>query len=174
MSNPWSGMLAKSINSKKRSRTFWNMFFSLGIIIILTCMSVFVYQIMCDYSNYESEQIFIEYKDGHLVTDACSYEIPKVEKQEINIRELIETVKNGEKITLSISKISGEVLEVKYLSKEVYKKERTPIIPTVVACVLLILPILSFFIFMLVVTNIKKPGKRIDKLQKKFLLRFYK
>ena len=173
MSNPWSGHVAKGIKSKKRPRIFWNVFFSIVIAVILLVMLIFAYQIASECLKYDSVQIFVEYENGYLITNVDSFEIHEYDKQEIEISKLLGMVDTGEKITLTISRISGELLEVKYLNDVVYKKVPTPIIPTIVAMFLLVFPMLGFCIFMLIVTNIKNPSKRIDKIQSKFLLRFY-
>ena len=174
MSNSWSGFVAKGITSKKRPKIFWNIFFTVLIFITLSAMSVFVYQLASEHYKHDSEQVFIAYKNGYLTTDVDSFKISKSDRQEIRIYNLIQSVDTGEKITLTISNISGDLLEVEYLDELVYKKELTPIIPTAMACVFLVFPMLVFFIFMLVVTNMKSPGKQIAKIQNKFLLRFYK
>ena len=44
----------------------------------------------------------------------------------------------------------------------------------IMALVLLVCPLLGFCIFMLVVTNIKNPSKKIDKIQRSYLLRIHK
>ena len=171
MSNPWSGMIAKTITSKKRSRLFWNLFFYSVIFVIALAMSVFVYQIVSDHSKYDEEQIFIEYKNGYLITDIASFKTPKNEEQEINIKTLIQSVNSGDKICLTISKVSGDLLEVKHNNNSIYKKATTPILPTVLASFILVFPILGFCIFMLFVVNIKNPSEKIDKIQRRFLLR---
>ena len=174
MVNPWAGKLAKDITSKKRTSTFWNIFFVVMILIILVCMACFIYQAISDRRAYSSVQSFVEYKDGRLVTDGATFNIPEAEKQEVRINKLTLKVKTGDSITLKISNLSGELLEVQYDGDTVYKKEPTPIIPAMIMFPILILPILAFLVFMLVVTNIKSPGPKIKKIQDSYLLRFYK
>ena len=174
MSNSWSGFVAKSITSKKRPKSFWNIFFIIAIIIVLSVMCVFIYQVASEHFKHDSEQVFVEYKNGYLTTDSNSFKIHENDKQEIKISKLIQLVDEGDKITLTISNLSGDLLEIKYLNEIVYKKEPIPIAPTVIMCVFLVFPMLGFFIFMLVVTNMKSPGKKIAKIQNQFLLKFYK
>ena len=176
MSNSWAGMVAKSITSKKRPKIFWNIFFSIGIFIVMIGMCLCFYQVVCERFSYDSEQLFVEYKNGCLTTDTDSFKIPKNDNQEIKIKKLLQYqyVEAGEKITLTISKISGDLLKVEHLDEVVYEVESTPITPIIIACIFLVFPILGFCIFMLVVVNIKSPGKRIAKFQNQFLLRFYK
>ena len=171
---PWIGPCVRSLKSKKRSRAFWNIFFIVSIVIILLAMSCFGISVASDYCYHESEQIFIEYKNETLVTDVGSFKVATDKKQEVPIANLIKNVDEGAKITVTASKISNQVLEIKCRDTVVYKKEPTPIIPTVIAGAILVIPMLVFFIFGLVVVNIKNPGKRIDKIQKKYILRFYK
>ena len=101
MSNGWlAGQIAKTLTNKRRSRSFWNVFFASMIMIILVISLFFGYQI-------------------------CK----------------------------------GNVSQVA---------------PAIFAIVIFVCPLLGFCIFMLIVTNIKKPSKRIEKIQKQYLLRFYK
>ena len=93
-----AGNIAKAITSKKRSRKFWNIFFSSSIAALVLLASYMYY--MC--------------------------------------------ISSGEDMLLSIVLTS-----------------------------LIAIPLLGSFVFMLVVTNIKNPSKRIDKLQREYLLRFY-
>jgi len=173
MGNPWSGKLAKSVCSKKRTRTFWNVYFGVFLAVIFICMSGFSYQAASDYIKYEKEEIFVVYEDGYVITDLDSYKVVKEEKQDVDARKLVRDVASGEKVHLTVSKLSGQLLEVKHLGKTVYKKELTPIAPTVIMTFLLVIPMISLCIFMLVVVNAKNPGKRIEKIQDRMVLKFY-
>ena len=174
MSNPWSGKMAKALTSQRRPRYVWNTFLIIIVAVILFALSSFVYQVLCSYRCYETKQIYFEYKDNFLYTDVSSYEIPDDEKQEIGINVLIHKVKSGEEINLSISKISGKLIEVIYKDEIVYKTTVPPILPTIVAFVVLIVPLLCFIAFMFYVINAKKPSKRISKIQHQLLLKYYK
>ena len=174
MSNPWAGQMAKHIASRRRPRWFWNLFFGVAIFLILISFLFFIYNVLCDHSIYESEQIFIACQETNLITDINSFEIVEKDKQEVKIFKLKETIKSGDKITVTVSSISGDLIQVEHKDIVVYKKETTPILPGVLGFAFLGLPCLAFSIFMLIVTNIKNPGKRISKLQKEFLLKFYK
>ena len=174
MSNTWTGMTAKSICARKRTRTFWNIFFCIIIAVILLALSLFAFQIASENVKYHTEQIFIEYEGGFLGTDSERFKIPNEERQEIGIQRLIRRVQRGDGITLTVSRLSGTLLEVEYAGDLVYKREPTPVLPTALACVILVIPMLGFCIFMLIITNIKNPGKRIEKMQDKFLLKFYR
>ena len=94
-----AGNIAKAITSKKRSRKFWNIFFSSLIAVLLFIATYLVYCI-------------------------CTS--------------------------------SGEAL-----------------VSVIVVLSVFVVPAIGFCVFMLVVTNIKNPSKRIDKLQREYLLRFY-
>lgn len=174
MTNPLAGKIARDIAAKKRPRSFWNLFFSACILITLWGMSVFVYEISADRITYYSAQTFVEYKDGCLKTDIDSFKIPDPSMQEISIREFIKKVNPGEEIELTISSLSHNIIEISYSKKIVYQKKINPIAPTVIGFIVLFIPMLSVFVFMLVVTNTKNPGPKIDKIQKQFLLRRYK
>ena len=171
MSNPWSGKLAKSIMGKKRPRVFWNTFFGAMILITLIVSSIFLYQVISGCFKYDTEQVFIDYKDGYFITDVTEYELPKNPESK-NIM-LIHRLNSGDKISLSVSSLSGELLEVRHLNDIVYQKAVTSIVSTVLVCLLLICPMLGILIFMLVAVNIKNPGKRIYKIQKELLLQMH-
>ena len=174
MSNGWlAGQVAKTITGKKRSRKFYNVF----LIIVLTVLTISflyiaIFQILSDYTTYESEQIFIDYSDGYLQTNSDSFKIADDKSQEIKIRQLLLRAEKGDNIRLKISSISGELIEIKYSGKVVYKVITTDI-RAVISFFILLCFGYGLVIFMLIVVNAKKPRKRIDKLQKKAILRFY-
>lgn len=171
----WAGHIGKSIASKKRPRIFWNFFWGGGIILIIFAMLSFTFQATADRLTYSLEQFFVEQEAGYLITDVDTFELADKEKQETPISELTKKVKSGDVIKLSISKLSGELIEVKNVENEiVYKKELTPIMPTVIASAVIVIPMLSLFVFMLIVTNMKHPKGKIKKFQDTFLLRIYK
>lgn len=172
MSNPWAGKLAKSIFSQKRSRVFWSMLFGAMMVIILISSFVYLYQVISGCFKYDTEQVFIDYKDGYFITDVTEYELPKNPESK-NIM-LIHRLNSGDKISLSVSSLSGELLEVRHLNDIVYQKAVTSIVSTVLVCLLLICPMLGILIFMLVAVNIKNPGKRIYKIQKELLIKIHK
>lgn len=58
MSNPWAGKVAKSITSRRRSKSFWNSFFGIIIAIIVVAMSFFAYQAACDHLIYSTVQLY--------------------------------------------------------------------------------------------------------------------
>ena len=172
MINPWlAGQLAKILTKKRRTRKFWNIVFSSFILFLVCFAFVFLYRILCDHLVHEEEHVYIGYYDGFLVTEIGSYKIADVSKQKVNISMLEANVKNGDKIVLSLSKISGELIEVKKFSSTVYKVKVDQLGPFIFLIVVFFLPLLGLSIFMLIVTNIKKPNKKIYDLQKKFLLR---
>ena len=69
MSNPWAGQMVKHITSRRRPRWFWNLFFGVAIFLILISFLFFIYNVLCDHSIYESEQIFIACQETNLITD---------------------------------------------------------------------------------------------------------
>ena len=175
MNYGWAGHVASGIASKKRPRIFWNIFWSVMIIGTCLAMLMFVYQASADRITYSTEQIFIEEDAGYLITDVDSFKLADKEKQEIRISVLTQNGNSGDVIKLSISKLSGELIEVKNVENvTVYKKELTPIMPTVIASTVIVIPMLSLFVFMLIVTNMKHPKGKIKKFQDTFLLRIYK
>ena len=168
-----AGRIAKSITSKKRPRWFWNVFLGTLIAIIVITLSCGFIQVASDTFNHREEHIFVEYKENQLITESGSFKVVEEEKQDVSIRKLIKKVKSGDTVILTISDISGELLEAKYLNDVVYKQKLSSMTVFIVFCFILVFPILGLVVFMLVVTNIKNPSKRIDKIQSQFLLRFY-
>lgn len=175
MSNAWlSGQLAKSITNRKHGRVFWSIFFGVSAFILLLSLIYMSVDIASDYLTYEQKETFLEYKNGCLITESERFEITEYEKQEIKISELTDVVEIGDEIILKISEISGELIEIVYKDQTVYQKKLHNMWAFAFFCIFLAFPFLIFFVFMLVVTNIKHPGKRIDKIQKAYLLRVYK
>ena len=80
----------------------------------------------------------------------------------------------GDPIVMVISRISGELLEVKQSGVTVYKKESSDLIAFILLAFLLIIPFLVFFVFMLIATNIRNPGYRILKFRKSYLMIIHK
>ena len=172
MMNPWfAGKLAKLICQRKRTRKFWNIVFSLFILFLLFFAGIFLYRVLCDHLVREEEHVYIGCSDGLLVTEIGTYKIAHENKQEVNISKLKTTLKHGDKIVLSLSKISGELMEAKHLSSTVYRVKVDQLDAFIILMVIFFLPFLGLSIFMLIVTNIKNPNKKIDSLQRKFLLR---
>ena len=174
MSNGWvAGQIAKSITSKKRPRWFWNVFFGTCIALIVIGVLYIFGQTSVDYFKHSEAHVFVEYKENQLITESGSFKVVGEEKQDVSIRKLIKKVKSGDTVILTISDISDELLEVKYSDEVVYKQKLSSMTVFIVFCFILVFPILGWGVFMLVVTNIKNPSKRIDKIQSQFLLRFY-
>ena len=170
MINPWlSGQLAKILTRKKRTRKFWNIVFSSFILFILCFSFVFLYRILCDHLVHEEEHFYVGYHDGFLVTEIGSYKIADEDNQKIHISMLKAKAKKGDKIVLSLSKISGELIEVEHFSSTVYKVKTDELGAFILLLTVFFLPFLGLSIFMLIVINIKKPSKKIYDLQKKFL-----
>ena len=174
MSNSWSGKIAKTIGAKKHSKRYWNTLFSTVTLIIIVVFSVFAFHFMCDHISYEESHIFVEYKDKRLITATAIFDIPERELQEVVIGQLTESVKSGDELFLKLSVISGELLEARKVQKIVYKKAVIDPVSAFVGWLLLGLPMLGLCVFMLIVTNIKNPGKRLLKLQKSYMIMIYK
>lgn len=61
-----------------------------------------------------------------------------------------------------------------YFVYQMWNGAEEQLVAGIIALALLVCPLLGFCIFMLIVTNIKKPSKRIDKIQRTYLLRMHK
>ena len=164
--NSWAGKLAKLIMSKKHTKRFWNIFFGILLTLILIGYSVFAYKILCDYITYESEQIFLGIEDGEIITNSSTFKIPSTDQQEITIHRLSLEVQNGEKIKLFISRLNGDLMEVKYRESTVYSRIRTPVVPGIIAGILLLLPACSLIVFVLVAINSSSSNKTLLKIKK--------
>ena len=170
----WSGQVAKSICRKKRTRTFWNIFWGVVLLVVVIAMSSCIYQILCDYVTYESEQTYINIDGNSIITDAGSFTISESSTQTVFIDKINKTVKKGDTVSIEISLVTDELIRITHNEVVVYEQQLVSIWATAIAMVLLVFPMIGFSIFMLVITNIKNPSKRIDKIQSQYLLRFYK
>ena len=169
-----SGQLAKFITSRKRSKKFWTISSVLAILIILLAVTGFVFSVISENTINEEVHSFVKYENDSLITDRNVFKIHSKEKQEVSISNLLIVVSEGDEIKVTVSSISGELLSIRYSGRLVYKKEKIQILPASIALALFVTPFISFFIFLIVAVNVKKPGKIIDKLQKQLVLRFYK
>ena len=175
MSNSWlAGQLAKSITQKKRPRWFWNVFCISITIILLIISTVLSHDVLSDHIKREEYHTYQGYDDSNLITDNGYYEIAELGKQEVKIEKMLSEVDVGDPIVMVISRISGELLEVKQLGVTVYKKESSDLIAFILLAFLLIFPFLVFFVFMLIATNIRNPGYRILKFRKSYLMIIHK
>ncbi len=173
MSWIWTSKIAKSITKGPRTRRFWNVFFSLMVSIIAVGIFIFIYRVASENITYDTKQTFLEYEDGYFITDVDSFKIPKYEKQDIDIYNFLRTVDPGEKVTLSISKLSGELINVTYNEKTVYSKKVIELLPAILGWAILGLPMLGIIVFMWISVNIKNPSKKIDRFRRKYLLEFH-
>lgn len=168
-SNPTAGKLAKLILAEKRSKLFYNIFWCVSVLTSLALSLIVCYQLLCDHVLIESEQTYIEVKDGFLVTAEGSYELSEADKQIIGEKTLKRYALRGKNIKLRTSKINGDLIEVVYNERTIYKTETTDIIPYLIVSLIIILPMLGLSIFMLIVINIKNPSKRIYKFRRSFI-----
>lgn len=173
MNGYWAGQTAKIITSKKKTKQFWNLFYSSALLIICCVLFIFVFQIFCENNTYEAKQIFIEYTDNHIITDTSTFKIAEANKQEIKIHRLTQNVEKGDTIVLIISKITGDLLEIKYQETVVYRKTQIDS-SSVLGAAIVTLPMILLCIFMLIITNMKNPNKWVRDYQDKYILRFYK
>ena len=174
MSHPYAGQMAKTLTAKKRPRYVWNLFFCGLIGLILLMYLVFVYGVLCDHITSDHVQIYLDHDENRLVTDQGGFEFADFHNQKIAFSMFSNSISEGEKIILTISDINDELLTVKYKGEVVYQVQLAPVLPTVIASIVLILPMLIFCIVMLIIINIKHPSKKVDRFRSKFLLRIHK
>ena len=168
---PVSGQIAKLIASKKRTRKFHNIFWGGTALIVLLFSVYFFLKILPDHIVQIEEQTFVQYENGKLITEESTLDLSNY-GEKIYISNLINTIKCGDKIKTTTSLLTGELIEIEYDNVAVYRKRIEPLTPLIIAYCICILPALIFTIFMLIVLNIKKPGKFVDKIQRKILLQF--
>lgn len=166
MSNAWlSGSIARSITAQKRSRLFWNLFFSVPLILVIFLICMFVSQILNDYRILIVEQTYDKYENGYLYTDEEEFLIFSESNQEIKNNILTERLQKGDRIQLTISAISRELLTVQFDGEVLYQANITSTTDIVVISLFFCVS-LSFIIFFFVVINIKTSNKKIRKIQR--------
>lgn len=169
-----SGQLTKSIVSKKRTLRFWNILFICMLTSVIIIISFPLMSLISDNTAYEVTQTYLGVENQTLKTEQCSYSIETANQCEVDIAAWSSQATIGQEISLYISCISSQVLEIRSNGKVVYKKATIPFVPIVALISVIAVPLISFSIFMLIILNAKKPGRLAEKIQKKYLLRFYK
>ena len=89
-------------------------------------------------------------------------------------REVRQELLHIDRKALCLSALSGLFLAIHFVLWFESLQHTTVASSTTIVCTEVIWVALGFCIFMLVVTNIKNPSKRIDKIQRTYLLRTYK
>ena len=148
----------------KKPRWIWNCFYGIflsvyiGFYIYTSCI------IFGGLFTYQTEQIYESYQSDCLYTDLKAYKIQtKSDLVEIDVSEFLEFAQQGDPVQLTVSKISGELFEIRCDGKVLYK------VPVVSSAVWiqqpLFLSIIGFLIFLLIVVNIKNPTGFVEKWQ---------
>ena len=151
----------------KKPRWIWNCF--LGIILAFW-IGVYIYSscvIFDGLVTYQTEQIYEKYAEGILYTNVDTYKIKtNSDLIEIPISEFLTFAERGTSAQLTVSKISGELVEIQSDGKVLYK------VPVVSSAVWiqqpLFLALIGTCIFMLIAVNIKNPKGFVKKMQEEF------
>ena len=113
--------------------------------------------------SYQTVQIYEKYEHGCLYTDADVFEI-ETETVEVDISCLLVSAKSGDRLQLTISRITGELIKIQLNENVLYE---LPLIPSAIwvqqpLCLFL----LGCGVFMLVVVNLKNSKGYLKKLQR--------
>jgi hypothetical protein len=161
--------VAQWITERKRSKLFWNVFWSVVLAMFISYMFFVTYLVSTENFISYQEETFVEYQKDYLITDQACYDLRGPEGQEVRISKRIIIVSPGDKLTLGISKLSGELIVVQYQGELVYEIVKSPVVSTLVLCYSLAIPMIGASIFLLYVVNVKNPSKRIDKIKSQFV-----
>lgn len=146
----------------KKPRWIWNVFWG----ALLAFWSIFyIYSTMILISgvfSYQTVQIYEKYEQGYLYTDVDAFEI-ETEMVEVDISNFLVSAKSGDRVRLTISRITGELIKIQLNECVLYE---LPLIPSAIwiqqpLCLLL----LGCGVFMVVVVNLKNPKGYLKKLQ---------
>jgi len=151
----------------KKPRWIWSCFWG---IILAFWIGLYIYSscvIFGGLVTYQTEQIYESYQAGYLYTDVNKYEIQtESHLVEIHFSEFLEFAQPGDFLQLTVSKISGELIEIQSDGKVLYK------VPVVSSAVWiqqpLFLALIGTCIFMLIAVNIKNPKGFVKKMQEEF------
>jgi len=161
----------------KNTRIAWTKYFCIFTSLLLVAFFLMLLLMLSDHITYKSEQVFVsfDYENRILFTNVDSFELPKSKGQEIAIYKMLDEVDSGEKVLLIISEVDGELLEIEYSNKTVYKKELVPIYGYILVLTFLAVCI-ALLVVSLIAVNAKNPvpGGKLDKLAKNIFKSFYK
>ncbi len=173
MSAKWT-TFGEFLFGQRRSKKFLNILFGIMLFVLLFIDFCICFMMICENVQSDYNQILVECTKDKLITDVDSFKIPDGAKQEIHIRNLIWSVAPGETITLTVSDITNELLEVKYSGNTVYKKEKMSLFVNIFFMCLLTLPLIVSTIIILIAVNAKNPKRWLRKIQRRYVLMFYK
>lgn len=170
MGNAWrSGQFAKSFTKEPRPRYIWNIFLLSVLGIILCFVSILGYWLLESSVCDQTRQIYLGCQNEYVITDVDTFQIADKEDQVVNVNALIRNVNIGESIDLTISSVSGRLLEVSDNGQLVYQVQ-TIQIGAVIAMFILVLPIIIFLVLCLIATNAKHPKGWMKKFQNTYVL----
>ena len=148
----------------KKPRWVWNCFWGVFLTIFI---GFYIYTSCIVFGGlvtYQTEQIYEKYADGILHTNVDSYKIDTTSDLiEIPISKFLTSADRGTSAQFTVSKISGELYEIQYDGKILYKVSTAPTVAW--AQQPLFLAFIGTCIFMLIAVNLKNPKGFVEKLQ---------
>ena len=106
----------------KKPRCVWNCFWGIFLAIFI---GFYIYTSCIVFGGlvtYQTEQIYEKYADGILHTNVDSYKIDTTsDRIEIPISKFLTSADRGTSVQLTVSKISGELIEIQSDGKVLYK-----------------------------------------------------
>ena len=148
----------------KKPRWVWNCFWGVFLTIFI---GFYIYSSCIVFGGlvtYQTEQIYEKYADGILHTNVDSYKIDTTSDLiEIPISKFLTSADRGTSAQFTVSKISGELYEIQYDGKILYKVSTAPTVAW--AQQPLFLAFIGTCIFMLIAVNLKNPKGFVEKLQ---------
>ena len=162
--------VVSSLTKRKRSRLFWNILWIFAIVLSLLPMQDLVYEAICERLYFQEQVVYERVGDGYLYTSQGVFKISTSQEQPIPLDTFLETVEEGETIEVRISDLSNKVLMIYHHGNLVYYKYHKTVTDWIVFAIIEV-TLLSLWVFMLIVTNLKNPRGRIKKLQREFVRR---
>ena len=150
--------------SKKKQRWIWNVFWSAVLAFIMFLYAYSTIYLLGGMFIYHTEQKYVRYFNGSLYTDMGVFEIErKPDLVDVDISTFIEVAKIGDNLQLTISKVTGNLMEIQIDGNVLYKIPTVPIAIWIQQPLFLIL--IACGIFMLLGINLKHPKGVLKKMQ---------
>ena len=167
-----AGGIAKTICSKKRTKTSWNIFIISLLLVYLGVISLLTYGELSDqYIQHTEEYTFFQCNRDILITQTEQIEIED-KNQAIEISNALARVKMGDKITITTSHYSNSVTKIQHSDEILYEIEIDNTLDVILLWLVFLLVGVPLS-FMLYGVNSKKQKKWILKFQKQYVLIFH-
>ena len=155
-------------NKYRRLRYEWNLFcIAIAIFALFFCYFL-GREMLCEIVYYESECTHISYDGEILVTDSETFSVSSDDS--IYMNNLSESLETGDKITVKVSKISGEVLEILSGGDTVYKFSDFAW-PFILFVVIFLGALITVVVLAFYTVNAKKPRGPFAEIQEAIILK---